>query len=608
MIISLKKNIFYFLLFIILFIHQIIFLKFFPNNLNLLGHDYEYFIPNFIFGKIWYKNNFLNIPWFSPSFCCGTPFFADPQTMFYSVQQILFIIFSPLIALKLMFFYFSFIAYFGMFLLLRKCFNVDKFISILGAALFLFNGFFNYRAIVGHVAYLGFVFVPLFCFFLIRSGQVTNKFLARIFLLFSSLIFASFFHGGAIPFLPIIVASIIFIIFFYYLRHDDKLIIKNLLLSLLIGSLIALSKITATLYFLDQFNREYPFLQFNGSLDYLRLAFNSLFLYPNIDLFNQLAVNKVTGRLNVHEIEFGVSVVPLIVFFLWTTQFKKIILEKKIFYFFILFIFFLPLLFNVDYYIISDVISKIPLLKSTWVQIRWTTFYIIPLIFMTVFILDKNIFFKSKYLFFFLLIILIAQNIFYNKTYYNNQKYNPTSMTNLFNKINYNKSIINIKGSALLADENNNLVLTNRNDFFSENYSSFFCYQPIFGYGLESFPNKKLILDEKFRIPINQSYNVKLNLLFGRFDLINKQFDKGYNFLNPSCFLFPNENNCKPGDLFAFNQIEDLNKFVNYKKFDFKQSAIQMASNYLSLISFILVFIFLIINSYFFYKKISNKN
>jgi len=80
---------------------------------------------------------------------------------------------------------------------------------------------------------------------------------------------------------------------------------------------------------LDQFKREYPFLQFSGSLDYLRLAFNSLFFYPNIDLFNQLAVNKVTGRLNVHEIEFGVSVVPLIVFFLWTTQFKKIILEKK---------------------------------------------------------------------------------------------------------------------------------------------------------------------------------------------------------------------------------------------------------------------------------------
>jgi hypothetical protein len=478
----------------------------------------------------------------------------------------------------------------------------------LGAALFLFNGFFNYRAIIGHVAYLGFVFVPLFCFFLIRSSQVSNKFLARIFLLFSSLIFASFFHGGAIPFMPIIIASIIFIIFFYYLRHDDKLIMKNLLLCLLIGALIALSKITATLYFLDQFKREYPFLQFSSSLDYLRLAFNSLFLYPNADLFNQLAVNKVTSRLGVHEIEFGVSVVPLIILVLWAAQFKKIILEKKKFYFFILFTFFLPLLFNVDYYIISDVIRKIPLLKSTWVQIRWTTFYIIPLIFMTVFILDKNILIKSQYLIFLLLIILIAQNIFYNKAYYDNQKYNPSSMTNLFNKINYDKSIINIKGSALLVDENSNLVLRNRNDFFSENYSSFFCYQPIFGYGLENFPNKKLILDEKFRISINQSYNVKLNLLFGRFDLINKQSDKSYNFLNPSCLLFPNENNCKPGDLFAFNQIEDLNKFVNYKKFDFKQSAIQTVSNYLSLISFILVFIFLFINYYFFYKKISNKN
>ena len=56
----------------IFIIHQFIFQQFFPNSKGLLGHDYEQFIPNFMFGKIWFYKNFLSIPWFTPSFCCGS--------------------------------------------------------------------------------------------------------------------------------------------------------------------------------------------------------------------------------------------------------------------------------------------------------------------------------------------------------------------------------------------------------------------------------------------------------------------------------------------------------------------------------------------------------
>ena len=102
-----KKNYLFFLLtIIIIFFHQYIFQSFFPNKNLLLGNDYSLVLPNFIFGKIWFNNNLLSIPWFSPSFCCGTPFFADPQTMYYSLQQLFFIFFSPLLALKIMFFIF----------------------------------------------------------------------------------------------------------------------------------------------------------------------------------------------------------------------------------------------------------------------------------------------------------------------------------------------------------------------------------------------------------------------------------------------------------------------------------------------------------------------
>ena len=155
-----KKKFFKFLLFFtIFFIHQYIFQNFFPNNKGLLGHDYEYFLPNFIFGKIWFTNNLLSIPWFTPSFCCGIPFYPDPQTMFYSLQQLFYLIFEPIFATKILFFYLSLIAYAGMFLLLKKSFNFNYYLSLLGATIFFFNGFFVYRAIVGHLGYVNFIFV-----------------------------------------------------------------------------------------------------------------------------------------------------------------------------------------------------------------------------------------------------------------------------------------------------------------------------------------------------------------------------------------------------------------------------------------------------------------
>ena len=78
----LKNNYFVYLLaLLVVLAHQIIFQDFFPNKNLLLGHDYSQFIPNFIFGKIWFNNNFLKIPWFTPSFCCGIPFFGDSLTM-----------------------------------------------------------------------------------------------------------------------------------------------------------------------------------------------------------------------------------------------------------------------------------------------------------------------------------------------------------------------------------------------------------------------------------------------------------------------------------------------------------------------------------------------
>ena len=184
-------------------------------------------------------NNFFSIPWFTPSFCCGIPFYADPQSMYYSIPQIIFLIFNPILSVKIIFFILSSISYVGMFLLIRGNFKYNGYVSLLCASLFLFNGFFVYRAISGHVAYLSYIFIPIYCFFLIQSyeNQLKNK-SSFVYLILSSIIFANFFHSGSGPIILIILISILSVLSFYSLFIQSLKIFAKFVLSVFFGILI----------------------------------------------------------------------------------------------------------------------------------------------------------------------------------------------------------------------------------------------------------------------------------------------------------------------------------------------------------------------------------
>ena len=64
-----------------------------------------------------FKNG-ISIPWFTPHICCGAPYYANPQSEFYSPIQFLFIIFKPLTSIKIHFLY-SLISFIGSYLLLK---------------------------------------------------------------------------------------------------------------------------------------------------------------------------------------------------------------------------------------------------------------------------------------------------------------------------------------------------------------------------------------------------------------------------------------------------------------------------------------------------------
>jgi len=587
----LKENNYFLILFIVIFIiHQFIFQKFFPGPKGLLGHDYEQFVPNLMFGKVWFKNNFLSIPWFTPSFCCGIPFFPDPQSMYYSIPQIIFLIFNPIFSIKIIFFILSAFSYIGMFLLMRKNFKFNIYVSLLCASLFLFNGFFVYRAIAGHVAYLSYIFVPLYCFFLINSYESKSESLNNIYLILSAIIFANFFHSGSGPIIFIIFTSILSVLLLYSHLINSLRIIFKLILSLILGTLIALSKIIASLFFLSNFPRQYPAMEFHSIISFIQTFFLSFFLNPNEQYFNENI--KSMFPFGVHEIEYSLSVVPIIllffVFFLNKKFFKFNYYNIRLF-FLLTIIFFIPILFNVNFLNQFKLIQTIPFLNSTWVQVRWMLIYILPIIILAGLIIESiDISFKKKYLAISLIFILLAQNLIKDKSWHvDDQKYNIKNATDFSLKI--KKEIdLEIKGPAILMNEfNSPKKINNKNDMFFYSWSPLTCYQPIFGYGLGILNASKIKFNKKEFFEDN-SYV----LYSSKFDENNGRFM----FFNPSCFLFPKENNCLPGDTFEILDKEKLVKFTNYEKFAFNQNKIQLAANYISLFTFTVSIIYLIYN------------
>ena len=382
-----------------------------------------------------------------------------------------------------------------------------------------------------------------------------------------------------------------------------KVSISKLILSLLLGVSISLSKITATLFFLENFPRKYPATEFHSLLSFIKTFFVSFFYKPNEKQFNENVESMFS--FGIHEMEYNVSIIPIILLFFIPFLNKKVFklnYHNIRFLFFIFIIFSIPIFLNVNLFGQFQLISKVPILNSTWVQFRWMAIYILPIIIISGLIiknlnLDSR---KKKSIITLLIFILLIQNLIKDKSWHlNDQKYSIKNAIDFSLKI---KKGINpeILGPAILMDGSNSpKKISYKNDMFFLSYSPLLCNQPIFGYGLEKLNAKKIIFNSK-KIFKNNSFIFYSN----KFDEKNGRFM----FFNPSCFLFPEENDCLPGDTFKVSEKEKLIKFTNYEKFEFKQNKIQIFSNYISIFVFIGSLLYLIYHFIIFIFTLRKKN
>lgn len=122
-------------------------------NAGFLGHDYFYFFPKLLDGKWHFARQGLRMFWYTAHFCGGFPEFANPQSMYYSLPQILVFFFDMWSAVQLTLLISMLIGYAGWYCVGRDLIRLHIHWAHVLALIISAHGFHFMHMVPGHVPF-----------------------------------------------------------------------------------------------------------------------------------------------------------------------------------------------------------------------------------------------------------------------------------------------------------------------------------------------------------------------------------------------------------------------------------------------------------------------
>jgi hypothetical protein len=567
-----------------------IFATFFPAAPGNMGHDYTYFGPALLEGYYWYLvNGCFQVPWFTPAFLGGVPFFANPQNMYYSVPQLLTLFMQPVAAIKVTVFLFAAIGFVGFYCLARRCFNSDKWVALLAAVVFLYNGFYIHRMLIGHFPYHAWMLVP-WAAAGIAGGFSGNAGVMRRFaagVLLPGACIAYMIMAGMGPILLPAIAAVAGILVFREVLTPGFEVKSwgRFAGALVTAGCLAAAKIMAVAAFLHLNPRDlYGLPTARTWFGAVRIAVQSLFLYPP----QKYAEMQLTGGeflLERHAFEYGITVVPLILIAVTVTVglvekkgWHRVNMKRAGFLSLLTVFLIMPIFVNVHSTHWTPILEKIPVIKSSSNLLRWFSLYI-PLVSLMMVVAMTSCQRLRRFNPLFAvagITAIIAVNLFTDRTFYREQPYQPYQLIAAYRTAAETGmappvTAVFVKFTASQPGGAEVILPRFLNEAMIWGGSQLRAYEPIFGYRLEAFPVKTLHVGSIFD-ETNGTYNMK----------------------NPASFLFPAENGCQPGDHFRTGDIAKLEAFSQRKPFAFEMPLRQKMANVLNLLALVLAGGFLV--------------
>ena len=291
-----------------------------PNG--YVGHDYRYFLPYLFAGVGWFQQNGLfTIPYFTPDFCGGIPWLANPQSVIYSLPQILTFFFAdPIVAAKWSLFAYATAGGAATYVLLRRCFGLSWHAAGLGFVLFQLNGFLIFRIGVGHLTYHIYGLVPALCLCALVTdapnhgarhwGARTKDLTAAV---AGACLLAVMVYGGGLNYIIPAVLSVSAVIFIHQARTGFRQRPWLLLATACIWAIpLSALKLLPAFVFASGYPRtDFGEFLFDNPVILAGTLVRGLF-YPEFQPFFTSMNNTFNWKVGLHEFEFGVSIVPLL--------------------------------------------------------------------------------------------------------------------------------------------------------------------------------------------------------------------------------------------------------------------------------------------------------
>lgn len=554
------------------------------NDLPKVGHDYGFFLPRMLDTHLHHRVNGLEIQWYTANFGAGTPAYPNPQYVQYSLPQLLMFIVNPWTALMLSLIIYSAIGFVSFYLFLHEEMGWISNASALGASFILVNGFFIEHAIVGHAGFQHFPLLGsiLYLAFTKRLGALPAGILM-------GLLIALIVNQAGFVNLVIFIFSLLILLPLIYLLRTE-LFGQKLFATLITGGisavLLSISKVSAVMAFMRSFPRfiedDYGVTYLQGILGMIRQLTGFIFVVPGylltghdlegISAYFQRGAGEQFGIW-----ETNIFISPSLLFLLvagmryfvssvyknrWSlTRYKAITAI----------LLFLAAWLVVDMTLaqgwLYNLLKPLPVLRSLHANVRFTSAWIYPFALLGAYIFHQI--FKdsrtgSSRAFLLLggstvavlgLYLAVPQDV-------HNRSFNLESALPIYTQIDNGKNftirnVIEATDMEAFRRESSNLALQD----------------PMFGYEGEYFEPKAV-----------QGPVLKVQ-------------DGHYNMTNPAGYVFPEENNVRPFDLFREDQKAELELFLHHEQPTLEISSWQKIANVLSLVALILSLLYLMLSS-----------
>jgi hypothetical protein len=552
---------------------------------TMLFGDFGLSLPGILDQYFWVHSNGWAVQWFTPGMCGGIPSFPEPQSGQYSLLILLAYFLGPTASVKVAFLVHAWLGFVGAYALCRRGYGLAWEASLIAATLFMFNGFYAYRILVSHLFY-GLMLTPLLALCLLNAFNQTGWIRAMTSTVIAALVFTVYLYSGGLGMVFPFCGGVVLLIALAFTRNSSTPSIVNMARSSVVFVAISMAligpKLVAASSFLELFPRDgYRLPGFSSILEMLKSLWLMFFLSPHDAVADILAhVSNMQWLLDRHEWEFGVTLVPVVLVLL--VLYKPAVLRTRmrtaamLWWLPILLLLLAPVAFNYYTPQWSLFLKSIPIVKSSSNMVRYFWIWVVFLCFWPVVFFDAHNWFapaRRKWVALACISLVVLTFASQNKDYYRiGSTYDPADVEKAFQKVANGEMQPRIRSIGVLTDAQGNLLVSgDRNKVLAEGISQLFCYQPIFGYGLEKFPFGSMRAGDPFE------------------EVAPGQL----NFKNPACMVYPQANHCEVGASFTTAQKASLDSFLGYGPYEFALSQRQISANTVAAWAALLLVVFL---------------